>query len=74
MILGAGAPELATGCAAWNEIVPQRLKPNSLQSIYVRPKGRILQENEPIRGPFGWGQPAEVHAKLAAVCCPCLNP
>src|SRR5271156_2302232 len=24
---------------------PQRLKPNSLQNVYVRPKGRTLQEN-----------------------------
>jgi hypothetical protein len=28
------------------EGVPQRLKQNSLQSIYVRPEGRTLQENE----------------------------
>jgi hypothetical protein len=25
---------------------PQRLKPNSLQSSYVRPKGRTLQRSE----------------------------
>ena len=28
------------------EGLPQRLKPNSSQSIYVRPEGRTLQENE----------------------------
>jgi hypothetical protein len=26
--------------------VPQRLKPDSLQSIYVRPEGRTLQKSE----------------------------
>jgi hypothetical protein len=26
--------------------IPQRLKPDSLQSVYVRPKGRTLQKNE----------------------------
>jgi hypothetical protein len=28
------------------EGIPQRLKPNLLQGIYVRPEGRTLQENE----------------------------
>jgi hypothetical protein len=28
------------------EGIPQRLKPNSLQSIYVRPEGRTLQKHE----------------------------
>jgi|ERR1700733_9320187 hypothetical protein len=28
------------------EDVPQRLKPDSLQSIYVRPEGRTLQKHE----------------------------
>jgi hypothetical protein len=28
------------------EGVPQRLKPDSLQSIYVRPEGRTLQKHE----------------------------
>jgi hypothetical protein len=28
------------------ESIPQRLKPNSLHSIYVRPEGRTLRESE----------------------------
>ena len=28
------------------EGIPQRLKPNALQSIYVRPEGRTLKKNE----------------------------
>jgi hypothetical protein len=34
---------------------PERLKPNSLQSIYVRPEGRTLQENEFFRSLFSPG-------------------
>jgi hypothetical protein len=34
------------------EGVLQRLKPNSLQSFYVRPEGRTLQENEFFRSLF----------------------
>jgi hypothetical protein len=44
------------------EGVPQRLKPDSLQSIYVRPEGRTLQKHEFFRKLFsraveGWIDP-----------------
>jgi hypothetical protein len=35
------------------EGIPQRLKPNSLQSIYVRAEARTLQENEFFRSLLG---------------------
>jgi hypothetical protein len=37
------------------EGIPQRLKPNSLQGIYVRPEGRTLQKNEFFRSLFSPG-------------------
>jgi hypothetical protein len=39
------------------EGVPQRLKPDSFQSIYVRPEGRTLQENEFFRSLFSRAVP-----------------
>jgi hypothetical protein len=39
---GQGGTQSSVGA----EGIPQRLKPNSLRSIYVRPEGRTLQENE----------------------------
>jgi hypothetical protein len=45
-----------------NGVVPQRLKPDSLQNIYVRPEGRTLQKPEFFRKLFnraveGWIDP-----------------
>jgi len=46
----------ASGKVFGAEGVPQRLNPNSLQGIYVRPEGRTLQENKFFRNQFGpWG-------------------
>jgi hypothetical protein len=38
-----GASQAAEKVLFGVESIPQRLKPNSLQSIYVRPEGRTLQ-------------------------------
>jgi hypothetical protein len=39
----SGAKEAAEKVPFGGEDVPQRLKPDSLQSIYARPEGRTLQ-------------------------------
>jgi hypothetical protein len=44
--MGVRAKQAAEKGLLGGEIIPQRLKPNSFQSIYVRPKGRTLQKNE----------------------------
>jgi len=40
------AEQAAEKCRFGEESSPQRLKPNSLHSSYVRPKGRTLQRSE----------------------------
>jgi hypothetical protein len=42
----SGAKHVAEKLLLGAEGIPQRLKPSSLQSIYVRPEGRTVQENE----------------------------
>jgi hypothetical protein len=44
--------QLAKKGAASRGMVPQRLKPDSLQSISVRPEGRTLQKHEFFRKLF----------------------
>ena len=44
---------------------PQRLKPDSVQSIYARPEGRTLQKNESFRKPTN-ATHARTHADTPA--------
>jgi hypothetical protein len=46
------AEQLAEKVLLRGESSPQRLKPDSLQSIYVRPEGRTLQKHEFFRSLF----------------------
>jgi hypothetical protein len=52
---GYGLLQAAEKVLVQDETLPQRLKPNSFQSICVRPKGRTLQKDEFFRSLFSEG-------------------
>ena len=45
-------PHFSVSCVISAEIIPQRLKPSWLQSIFVRAEARTLRKNEFVRSLF----------------------
>jgi hypothetical protein len=60
------AEQLAEKVLLRSELSPQRLKPDSLQSIYVRPEGRTLQKHEFFRSLFSRAPIQSITAVTAA--------